>query len=170
MNKYAPKLSGYAAASKNEYLAESFVAYRKGELGKIDPEYKNTLDSIRKRNKTYVLRGQNEEVKASTVFTSGDGKTIIMTSKQFGKKAGKHASEFGLDISKEDDRNKLREIIQDIVSTNDVRECDEWRGQEGPVTCFVKHGDAVIVDRDNNFITVMKGGASNARVKNARRK
>ena len=39
MNNYAPKLSGYATASKNEYLAESFVAYNKNEFDKLDPEY-----------------------------------------------------------------------------------------------------------------------------------
>lgn len=46
MNKYAPKLSGYATASKNEYLAESFVAYNKGELGKIDPEYSKAIRKL----------------------------------------------------------------------------------------------------------------------------
>ena len=39
MAKYAPKISGYANASKGEYIAESFAAYVKGEKGIIDPVF-----------------------------------------------------------------------------------------------------------------------------------
>lgn len=39
MQEYAPHLSGYATASKSEYLAESFAAYMKGETDRLDPEY-----------------------------------------------------------------------------------------------------------------------------------
>lgn len=50
MNKYAPKLSGYATASKNEYLAESFVAYNKKKYNILDPQYKSALDSVALNN------------------------------------------------------------------------------------------------------------------------
>lgn len=45
MGSYAPKISGYANASKGEYLAESFTAYVKGELNLIDPEFVKALSS-----------------------------------------------------------------------------------------------------------------------------
>ena len=43
MSEYAPKISGYANASKSEYFAESFNAYLKGELNLLDPEFVNAL-------------------------------------------------------------------------------------------------------------------------------
>ena len=45
MQQYAPHLSGYATASNSEYLAESFVAYMKGETDLLDPEYVDILNS-----------------------------------------------------------------------------------------------------------------------------
>lgn len=44
MKKYAPNISGYANASKSEYLAESFSAYMKGERDILDPEYVKYMD------------------------------------------------------------------------------------------------------------------------------
>ena len=45
MSEFAPKISGYANASKSEYLAESFSAYMKGERNILDPEYVRFIDS-----------------------------------------------------------------------------------------------------------------------------
>ena len=39
MKKYAPNISGYANASKGEYIAESFIAYAKGETDILDPDF-----------------------------------------------------------------------------------------------------------------------------------
>ena len=39
MSQYAGKISGYATASKSEYFAESFAAFKKGEFDKLDPEF-----------------------------------------------------------------------------------------------------------------------------------
>ena len=39
MSEYAGKISGYATASKSEYFAESFAAFKKGEFDKLDPEF-----------------------------------------------------------------------------------------------------------------------------------
>ena len=47
MTEYAGKISGYATASKSEYLAESFAAYRKGEFKLIDDEYIAFLNAKR---------------------------------------------------------------------------------------------------------------------------
>ena len=47
MSRYAPRLSGYANASKSEYLAESFAAYMRGEKDILDPEYVEFLSEKR---------------------------------------------------------------------------------------------------------------------------
>ena len=44
----------------------------------------------------------------------------------------------------------------------------EWRGQAEPVTFHIKGSDVVVTKRDNEFVTVLKGGVENARVKKAR--
>lgn len=44
MGEYAPHLSGYATTSSSEYLAESFVAYMKGEQDLLDSEYVKLLN------------------------------------------------------------------------------------------------------------------------------
>lgn len=46
-SKFAPKISGYANASGGEYIAESFVAYMKGERDILDPEFIKIMDSKR---------------------------------------------------------------------------------------------------------------------------
>ena len=95
---------------------------------------------------------------------------IIKTDKQFGKKIGKHASDYGLDPSKKEDRLKMLAIIDDICDTAEEVVAGEWRGQEGPVKFYIKGDDVVVTTESDIFITILKGGATNARVKNARRK
>lgn len=51
MSEFAPRISGYANASKGEYLAESFSAYMNGEKNLIDPEYVKFIDSKRAKRK-----------------------------------------------------------------------------------------------------------------------
>jgi SPP1 gp7 family putative phage head morphogenesis protein len=47
-SQFAPKISGYANASKSEYLAETFVAYMNGETKIINPEFKKYMNSLKK--------------------------------------------------------------------------------------------------------------------------
>jgi len=94
-------------------------------------------------------------------------KLVSVDSKQFGKKASKHMSDYGLDVSNENDREKFQEIIFNIVDNSDYRVYGvDWRGQSDPVIAYVKGKDAVLVNKNNEFITIMKGGAENARIKN----
>lgn len=104
--------------------------------------------------------------KASENIEKSD-KAIIIKSEQFGKKIGKHAKDFGLNEAKEEDRNKMIEIITDIFSSNEKR-IGNWRGQEEDVLFHIKDNDVVITDQNNEFITILKGGVNNERVKNAR--
>ncbi len=61
--------------------------------------------------------------------------------KQFGKKIGKHAKDYGLDPSKEADREKMHEIIDDIIENHSEKRSGSWRGQEKEVDFYIKDED-----------------------------
>ena len=61
MSEYAHKISGYANASKSEYLAESFSSYIRGERNILDPEYVRYMDSKR------IKEPLENTVKSSTI-------------------------------------------------------------------------------------------------------
>ena len=88
--------------------------------------------------------------------------------KQFGKKVGKHAVDFGLDPSNADDRVTFQKIIDDIVDNHDEIRIGDWRGQADDVLFYIKGENVVITKQSGEFITILKGGIQNARVKNAR--
>lgn len=48
MERYAPKISGYATESMSEYIAESFASYMRGE-SLIDPKLKELFEGLRKQ-------------------------------------------------------------------------------------------------------------------------
>jgi len=88
---------------------------------------------------------------------------------QFGKKVGKHAVDFGLDAANGEHREQMTRIINGIVENFDSVAKGAWRGQQSDVLFFTKDSDAVVTTQQKAFITVLKGGTENARVKNARR-
>lgn len=98
------------------------------------------------------------------------GNGIIVSDKQFGKKTGEHARDYGLDPSKKKDRDKMREIITDIIENYDDYAEGEWRMQKGTCSFYIKGEDVVVVNSENKFVTILKGGITNARVKNARKR
>ena len=98
---------------------------------------------------------------------NGPKNDIIKTDKQFGKKIGKHTKEYGLDPGKPEDRIRMRNIVDDILNTPNEVVSGNWRGQEGAVQFYIKENDVVVVN-NNKFVTILKGGVENARVKDAR--
>jgi len=94
---------------------------------------------------------------------------LKIDSAQFGKKIGKHAEDFGLEAANADHREKLYGAINDIVDNFDTVAKGSWRGQQAETLFFIKGEDAVVTSQHKAFITVLKGGAENARIKNARR-
>lgn len=132
----------------------------------VDPELKKVFDKLGKKGiKESVELGEKTARSLEKFGNTG----IIVSEKQFGKKAGKHAVDWGLDPSKETDRNKLKEIITDIIQNRDEEFTGEWIGQKEEVRFWVKGEDVVITTKSNQYITIMKGGANNARVKEARK-
>ena len=92
---------------------------------------------------------------------------LTVDSTQFGAKIGKHAQDYGLNPSAESTREFFRNEINRIVSDADERRYGDWRGQEYPVIFHIKGDDVVVESKNGEFITILKGGVSNARVKNA---
>ncbi len=89
------------------------------------------------------------------------------TDKRFGKKVGKHCRDWGLDPAVSEDRQKLKDIIIGIIDGADDVSTGDWRGQPSPCTFYLKGDDLVITNADGEFVTVMRGGAANARYINA---
>ena len=107
--------------------------------------------------------GAKKAVKRKTKMSG----SIVATNHQLGKKIGKHAKDWGLDPSDSDDRNKLQSIIEDIIDNADKVSQGNWRGQPNPCTFYEHDGNLVIVNANNEFVTVMKGGAINVRYQSA---
>ena len=119
------------------------------------------------------LKRQYEREKISgKPFTSQQGKdkiqAVTFDDKQFGRKVGKHAQDFGLSAKTPEDRAKMKQVILDIVDHADEKVSGEWRGQEGLVLFHIKESDVVVTKESGEFVTVLKGGVENARVKKAR--
>jgi hypothetical protein len=89
---------------------------------------------------------------------------LKVETKQFGKKVGKHAEDFGLNPSSPADRDWVRGRIDSIVSgPEDVRQ-GPWnpRGGGGSDYLFYRQGaDVVITKPSGDFVTVLPGGQTN---------
>lgn len=148
----------------SEYIAESFASYMKGEK-LIDPELKKAFNALKKKDlKKITVSSEKSSKNLENIGNSG----IILSDKQFGKKVGRHAKDFGLSPEKAEDREKLRNIIADIINNKDDYAIGNWRGQSGQVEFFIKGEDVVIV-KNNKFVSILKSGVNNARVKEARK-
>lgn len=111
----------------------------------------------------------SEKKNAVQTLTAGGDSGIIFTDKQRGKKFGKHCPDWELSPSSSDDRDKMEGIIRNIVNFRDEIRIGKFNGQPDNVLFYIKGDDVVITKQDNEFVTVMKGGISDAWVKNARR-
>jgi uncharacterized protein RhaS with RHS repeats len=92
-------------------------------------------------------------------------------SKQFGKKAGKHMKDFGLDVTKEADRIKFQQIIDEIKKSGKPVP-GKFPGQGvfgkvGDVVFHIKGSDVVVTKPNGEFVTVLKDGVNNSFVKSA---
>ena len=107
----------------------------------------------------------------SSIKTNGTklSNKIKIAPEQIGKKIGKHAQEFGLNPSNEDDRNKFVEITKDIIDNHDEKRKGTWRGQKGEVTFYAKGNDVVIVNSNGEYVTTMKDGVKNKKYQGAKK-
>jgi len=152
VDKAAAKLKQQEAAYK-DFAKQTGLTARGNRL--FTPEFNRSVSQ--------------EAVQANAAFTKLIGETIIKTDKQFGKKIGKHASDFGLDPRNAEDRKRMESIIDDIIANHTEVRLGQWRGQPNAVLFYIKDADVVLVSKEREFITILKGGVENGRVKNARK-
>ena len=123
-----------------------------------------------------VALGQGFSVEDLTVELP---KSIIIPDSQFGTKASQHMRDWGLDVKNENDRETFGNIIGGIVGHPDEIRSVQWRSQgvptkdgvdreEGPVYSYIKGEDVVLLNPVGEFITIMRGGKNNRRVKGGR--
>lgn len=145
--------------------------YEKYVKGRIQPkiESKGGAEIEVPRWKPVPVSPTSEKKNAVQTLTTGGDSGIIFTDKQRGKKFGKHCPDWGLSPSSSDDRDKMEDIIRNIVNFRDEIRIGKFNGQPDNVLFYIKGDDVVITKQDNEFVTVMKGGISDAWVKNARR-
>lgn len=79
MSKYAPHISGYANASKGEYIAESYAAYMKGLKGILDPEFVKLLED----KKTVAKIHRNSKIISGARIVDPDGKEATAFAKMY---------------------------------------------------------------------------------------
>lgn len=96
----------------------------------IDSELKKAFDKLGKND---IKESIGSEVGKAKSLEELGNTGIIISEKQFVKKAGKHAADWGLNPSNEADRNKLKEIITDITQNNDEELTGAWIGQKDEV-------------------------------------
>lgn len=90
--------------------------------------------------------------------------TIYFTDKQFGNKTREHAREWGLDPSKAEDRQRLRELFIEIAENADEIRIVDWRNKPAGSLAYIRGEDAALFEPDGKIITIMKDGANNQRV------
>lgn len=54
-------------------------------------------------------------------------------------------------------------VIDDKLDNMDAIDTGDWRGQDGRCTFYRRGNDLVVVNARGEFVTVMRGGASNVR-------
>lgn len=120
--------------------------------------------------KKWVDADKSDKIEKRKKFNK-QGPRLILKDSQFGKKAKAHMADFGLDVKKPSDRILFERIIRDIVDNSDetIRGI-EWRGQKDLLTGYIKGEDVVLANNKDEFVTILKGGIENARVKNTRKR
>lgn len=120
-----------------------------------------------RRSRTYVEGFEHVKLKS---LKNQDKSGMLIDDKQIGKKAGKHMAEWGLDPSKESDRNRFVEITNNIRDHADEVRHVPWKVDKETgkrtvkVKAYIKGNDVVLVDDSGKYITTMKDGINNKRV------
>ena len=153
-------------AGTYDYGSEPSDVYRRHDNCDCTVEYVVGKDRQNVHTKTWTRSEEADKIEERK--QTGQSGGVKITPKQFGRKAGKHASDFGLDPSKGNERKEFEAIINSIVDSPDEIRRGSWRGQYGLCDFYIKGADVVIVN-NGNFVSVLKDGINNARVKNARK-
>ena len=172
-----------AAARENAYVALQILGFAKGTAstalgivrgpsdgrggGRITPE-----DIARRREQaerdTAEMQGRLDVDQALTESRQN----LSIGDQQLSRKMNTHGADFGLDVRRADDRNRFREIVEDIVENPTHRGVGVFSGQGGPgkpgETHFFLQGDTVVLLKpDGEFITTFRDATGNKFVREA---
>lgn len=91
---------------------------------------------------------------------------------QLGKKLGKHVQDFGGDVTKEADRVRVTNLINEIGSNPEKVITGTFAGQgangtRGAVHFRIKDNDVVVTKPNGEFVTVLKDSIYNTSVETA---
>lgn len=114
--------------------------------------------------------GQNLSVGAAANSGNKRSDKVIVSDKQFGKKVGKHAQEFGFDPSTEEGRAAYDQAIRDIIDNAEEELTGKWRSQSGLCKFFIKGDNVVIINSEEKFVSAFKGAKTNAKLNAIRAK
>lgn len=132
----------------------------------MEEEKENSEDIFTEEEEFDGGNGYNEN-KETTLVTLATG--LFVTRKQFGKKSGKHMKDYGLNPKDKRDRVVFERKIKEIVNKADeIIEGIDWLGQGRPLRGYIKEEDVVLQNSRGFFVTILKGGVHNKRVKKAR--
>ncbi len=117
---------------------------------------------------TIALKKVNTANKLSSAAVKADiAKRMVpklrIDSKQFGKKGGRHAHDFGFDPKSAVGRQWIRNRVEDIMTRYDVRQ-GPWNPDGGGAIdhLFVLQGEDVVLFKANcDFVTILAGGINN---------
>ena len=186
--KYQAQLNEYSRFSKKMGLVEQRERIYQDMRGRVAPDKETFRKIAAEANERYsgkstlenLTKWGGSKARQRTMEQKNGGNPIANTerygkirldvsSKQFGKKVGKHAQDYGLNPSDAADRQKMQSIISDIVDNSEKVKIGTWRGQDEEVLFHIKGNDVVLTKQNGEFITIMRDGVKNsAGVKNAR--
>ena len=125
-------------------------------------------------NNESTNKGNTAKPNAQQGTAEGVGEKLKISDSQFGKKVGKHAEDFGLDPSNQASRDFVKNRVNEIFEKPTEIRKGFFRGQgeilpsganaSGVVKFYIQGADVVIIDMNNNFITIMKDGINNPSV------
>lgn len=121
------------------------------------PEEQDALDKA-EQDKKKAEQSQTDAVNEKY------GIDFRIDDKQFGKKIGKHAKDYGRDPADPASRQWLLDHINDIYRNSDEVRQGPWNPDGGGANddLFFRKGDDVIVTKnDGEFVTILKGGKDN---------
>ncbi len=89
--------------------------------------------------------------------------SVFLKKKQFGRKARKHMAEWSLDVPDAQTWSDFEGTIASVIDKADHVSRGPWRDQPNPCTFYRLGDDVAIVNANDGFVAIMKGGASNKR-------
>ena len=153
---------GTYAAAKYGSKGEKVLKYADDAEDLLNVDLDDVFDIQKNLQGIQQKRTMNTNQKFKEVLYSRKSNAVIIAEEQIGKKIGKHTKEYGLNPGNESDRIKLLSIIDDIIDNAEEVVRGKWKCQNSPVLFYRKGEDLVLVrEKDNNFVSIFKGGANN---------